>query len=201
AGEQRDTLAVLASRYLATLRRSGTTGAETRFITDRGADLPWLIGFAATLFPQAPIIHVLRHPVDIVLSGFAQDRLYAGNAGVTLASLARLYDAQMQAIAHIRGQMTLRYFPVRYEDMVLDPAATLGTVLDFIAIQADPVALLTAPPRTVPRAPTHRVLQQAPYRRSLYRHRAFGAVFDDAMPILTPWIERLGYDRAERIAA
>ncbi|MCU4159201.1 sulfotransferase [Acidiphilium sp. AL] len=201
AGEQRDALPMLAQRYLATLRGSATIGADSRFVTDRGAELPWLIGFAAALFPDAPVIHVLRHPLDVVLSGFAQDKLYEGNAGVTLASLARLYDAQMQAIAQVRGQTTLRYLPIRYEDMVRDPAAALGQVLDFLAVAADPATLLAAPPRAVPRAPAHRVLQQKPHRRGLYRHRGFGAVFDEAMPILAPWIERLGYAAPERIAA
>ncbi len=193
AGDQRDILPMLANRYLAILRASGVSTAESRFVTDRHPDLPWLLGFAATLFPTAPVIHVLRHPLDIALSGFAQDKLYEGNAGVTLAGMATLFDAQMNAIAQVRGQTTLRYLPIRYEDLVRDPAGTLRLVLDFIGITADVHALLDTPPRAIPRAPGHRLVQLPPHRRSLYRHRSFGAVFDEALPILTPWIERLGY--------
>lgn len=201
AGEPRDSLAMLANRYVASLRAAGTITQETRFVTDRHPELPWMLGFAAALFPDAPVVHVLRHPLDIVLSGFTQDRLYEGNAGVSLAGFARLYDAQMNAIAQVRGQTTLRYLPVRYEDLVSDPARVLGHVLDFIGAAGDPVTMLDAPPRPVPRVPAHRVLYRRPHRNSLYRHQRFGVVFDEAMPVLAPWIERLGYADSGVLAA
>ncbi|MGC9269086.1 sulfotransferase [Acidiphilium sp.] len=200
AGDQRDVLPMLANRYIAMLRGGGVITAETRFVTDRNPDLPWLLGLAGALFPTAPIIHVLRHPLDVTLSGFAQDKLYEGNAGVTLASMAALYDAQMNAISQIRGQTTLRYLPVRYEDLVQAPLATIARVLDFIGIATDPATLLAAPPRAVPRTPAHRVVQQPIHQRSRYRHRAFGPVFAEAAPLLAPWIERLGYAEPQEIA-
>ncbi|HET9147308.1 MAG TPA: sulfotransferase, partial [Acetobacteraceae bacterium] len=201
AGEARAVLPMLAERYLALLRERGVITGETRFVTDRSPGLPWTLGLAALLFPAAPVIHLLRHPLDVVLSGFAQDRLYEGGAGVTLESLARLYDIQMSMIGHFRGQMTLRYLPVRYEELVADPQATLRRVLDFIGIRADPAGLLAAPPRPVPRAPEHQALREPPHRRGLYRHRAFGPVLAEAMPPLEPWLERLGYRGAAREAA
>ncbi|ABQ29486.1 tetratricopeptide repeat-containing sulfotransferase family protein [Acidiphilium cryptum] len=193
AGEAQDIPAILASRYVALIRAAGIVGPQARFVTDRHPELPWLLGLANTLFPGAPVIHVLRHPLDVVLSGFAQDRLYEGNAGVTLASLARLYDAQMNAIAHVRGQTTMRYLPVRYEDLVTDTEATLRRVLDFIGLAADPAAMIAAPPRAVPRVPAYRAELEPPHRRGVFRHRRFGDVFGEAMPVLAPWIERLGY--------
>ena len=201
AGEARDVLPVLATRYLALLRASGTITAATRHVTDRSPDLVWNLGLAGLLFPDALIIHVLRHPLDVVLSSFAQDRLYEGNAGATLESLARLYDIQMSMIAHFRGQMTLRYLPIRYEEMVIDPAGTLAKVFSFTGIAADPAEVLAQPPRAVPRAPTYQILREKPHQRSLYRHRKFGPVFGDIMPLLTPWIEKLGYVQPARQAA
>ena len=200
-GEARDIPAILASRYVALLRAAGIIGPRARFVTDRHPELPWLLGLANTLFPEAPVIHVLRHPLDVVLSGFAQDRLYEGNAGVTLASLARLYDAQMDAIAHVRGQTTMRYLPVRYEDLVTDTEATLRRVLDFIGLAADPAAMIAAPPRAVPRVPAYRAELDPPHRRGLFRHRRFGDIFGEAMPVLAPWIERLGYAVAPELSA
>ncbi len=201
AGESREALPALAARYNALLRASGVTTASSTHVTDRSPDLAWTLGLAGLLFPDAPVIHVLRHPLDVVLSGFAQDRLYDGNAGATLESLARLYHIQMSMIAHFRGQMTLRYLPVRYEDIVSDPAGALQKIFAFAGIAADPDELLAKPPRALPRAPSHQVLREPPHRRSLYRHRKFGPIFADVMPLLAPWIETLGYDQAERQAA
>lgn len=193
-GNSYEILEILAARYLKTLQDTGITQAKTKFVTDRHADLPWLLGFAALLFPQAPIIHVLRHPLDVVLSGFAQDKLYEGNAGITLGSVAHLYDHQMRAISHIRGQMTLRYLPIRYEDLVTNPTETMQRVHRFIGLTgANPQALLAAPWRAVPRVPAYRAELEPLHQLSLNRHQRFGNMLTDIMPLLSPWIERLGY--------
>lgn len=201
AGEPREILPMLSARYLSRLATLGITTAETSFVTDRDADLCWHLGLAALLFPDAPVIHVLRHPLDVVLSRYAQDRLGLGNAGVTLESLGRLYDAEMQAIAHVRGQITLRYLPVRYEDLVEAPAATLARVLDFAGIAADAHATVAAAPRRLNRAPTWQVIRENLHHRGRFRHRGFGDVFGEVQPIVRPWIESLGYDTAELAAA
>lgn len=201
AGEPRDTVSMLAARYLNRLATLGITTGETRFVTDRDADLPWSLGLAALLFPDAPIVHVLRHPLDVVLSRYAQDKLALGNAGVTLDSVGRLYDAEMQAIAYIRGQMTLRYLPLRYEDLVEAPAATLARVLDFVGIPGEADTILASEPRKAPRAPTWQVMREPIHRRGRFRHLGFGDVFGEVLPIVKPWIEALGYDDAAREAA
>lgn len=189
---------MLAARYHHTLKAAGVTGAQTRFVTDRHAELPWLLGLAVFLFPQAPVIHLLRHPLDVVLSIYATDKVYEGGAGLTLLSAAQLYDVQMQAIAHVRGQMTMRYLPLRYEELVTDPALTLCRVHDFIGLSGeDPQALVTALPRKVPRVPVYRTWLEPVHQRGLGRHKKFGAAFNEVLPLLTPWIERLGYGRAQ----
>ena len=201
AGDARDLIPMLGARYLRSLQSTGIATAETRFVTDRNAELPWFLGLGAMLFPTAPVIHVLRHPLDVGLSCFAQDRLYPGNAGVTLESAAKFYDSSMAAIGHIRGQMTLRYLPIRYEDLVTAPVATLSKVLDFIGINADAATALTAPARKLPRAPAYAVLREKLHRRSLYRHQHFATQLDPMRPLLDPWINTLGYAQTAQQAA
>lgn len=193
-GESYEIPALLSARYLRTLKEAGVTKAGTKFVTDRHADLPWLLGFAALLFPEAPVIHVLRHPLDVVLSSFAQDSLYEGNAGVTLNSSAQLYDHQMHAISHIRAQMTLRYLPVRYENLVEKPKETLQKVHRFIGLtEANSQAMVETPWRALPRVPAYRAEMEQLHKFGLNRHRNFENIFAEVMPLLSPWIERLGY--------
>lgn len=187
--------AMLAARYQQQLLDAGLAGPDTLFVTDRNEALPWLLGLALTLFPQAPVIHVLRHPVDVVLSCFTRDQIFEGNAGLTLVGLAQLYDQQMQAITHLRGQMTMRYLPVHYEALVTDPAASLQRIYDFMRLTAaDPAALLATPPRPMSRVPVYRTYMTGVHRERLYRHRRFGDAFAACLPWLAPWIERLGYE-------
>lgn len=192
----------LRAHYLEAL--ANITTPQSRFITDRAPDNHWHLGLIKLLFPDAPIIHVIRHPLDIALSNFGQDKTLEANAQVSMPAIARHYDVTMSLIKHFRGQLTLRYLPVRYEDMVSSPAATLTKVLDFIGAEHSTLpaeAVLQAnafQPQN--RIPAHAIMQEPLHRRGLYRYRAYEAelpgLFSEIRPILAPWIAELGYGDA-----
>jgi tetratricopeptide (TPR) repeat protein len=189
----------LRNHYLDGL--TGMITPQTKFITDRAPDNHWHLGLIKLLFPDAPIIHLIRHPLDIALSNFGQDKALEANAQVSMPAIARHYDFTMSLIKHFRGQLTLRYLPVRYEDLVTNPTATLTTVLNFIG--ADPAGL---PAEAILRAndfqpqnrmPAHAIMREPMHQRGLYRYRAYEAerpaLFSDIRPIMDPWIAELGY--------
>jgi tetratricopeptide (TPR) repeat protein len=194
----------LRQRYEAARAQLGLARPEVKFITDRGASNHWQLGLIKLLFPEAPIIHVLRHPLDVMLSNLAQDRRIEGNCGVSMPALARHYALVMSMIRHFRGQLTLRYLPVRYEDMVSDPAVSLGRVLEFIG--AEPASL---PPEAVLRAnnamppgpiPAHFSGREPVHARGVYRYREYiremPNLFAEVQETLAPWIAELGYKEA-----
>ncbi|WP_284258083.1 tetratricopeptide repeat-containing sulfotransferase family protein [Acidocella aquatica] len=191
----------LRQRYEEARNQLGLARPGVQFITDRSASNHWQLGLIKLLFPDAPVIHVLRHPLDVMLSNLGQDRRLEANCGVSMLALARHYALVMSLIRHFRGQLTLRYLPVRYEDLVSDTAASLRRVVEFAG--ADPAAV---PPEAVLRAnsamppgpvPAHFSGREAVHGRGLYRHRAYQtqmpALFAEVREILDPWIAELGY--------
>ncbi len=192
----------LRSRYQA-LREGGEHTGTSRFITDRSADNHWHLGLIKLLFPNAPILHVIRHPLDVMLSNLAQERKLEANCGVSLVALARHYDLTMSLIRHYRAQLTLRYLPVRYEALVQAPAATVAEVLGFIGPEAGQVpdeAVLRDNRAAANPVPQHFAVRETVHRRGLYRYRAYEAavpnLFSEVRPILQPWIRELGYEDA-----
>ncbi len=201
-GETQSLPGDLRRRYLATLRDTGI-GPEAAYVTDRGPDNHWHIGLMKLLFPESPIIHVIRHPYDVLLGNFAHDRRLEANCGVSLATLARHYDFTMNLIKHFRGQLTLRYFPVRYEDMVSEPAATLRELLAFIGAGGrvpDEFSLRANEFLATPRIPGHVAVQQPIHGRNRFKYRAYEALmpnlFSEIRPLIDPWIAELGYGDA-----
>ena len=75
--------------------RLGLVRPGVRFITDRAFSNFWHIGLIKLLYPEAPIIHVLRHPYDLMLANMAHDRKFEGNAQAGLPAHGALLWACM----------------------------------------------------------------------------------------------------------
>ena len=203
-GDGLDLPARLRDRYAEARAAAGLAAPGVRFVTDRSPGNVWHLGLIKLLFPDALVIHVLRHPFDVMLSNLGQERKLEANAGVSLTALARHYDLVMSMIRHYRGQLTLRYLPIRYEELVIHPKETLTHILNNLgvdpALAPETAALRHNNLPATPRLPAHMVTRGPIHPRGLNRHRAYEAVapklFQEVRPILTPWIEELGYGAA-----
>ncbi len=119
-GEQRDGLAVLRDHYLRGAERLGALDRGIPFFTDKMPLNETHMGLAALLFPDAPMIHVLRHPLDVVLSVFGTLLTHGFNCAAELGTIALHYARMAEFVAHVRREMALDVLMIRYEDMVAD---------------------------------------------------------------------------------
>lgn len=189
-----------SARYLRELRDAGIVTEAHKFVTLRAPGNAWHLGLIKLLFPEAPVIHLIRHPLDTVINNFGRDKKLEAGCGVSLDALARHYDLTMSLIRHYRGQLTLRYLPIRYETLVTEPAQTLRDVQDFIgAAVATPADSLLRGNRVMQatRYPGHVIAQQPIHARGIFQYLGFEAaapnLFREIRPILAPWINELGY--------
>jgi Tfp pilus assembly protein PilF len=199
-GDGQRRLAGLRRAYLENLAASGIVTDKDQFVTQRAAGDFWHLGMIKMLFPEAPIIHLLRHPLDIAVTNFCRDANLEADCAVSLAAIGQHYDLTMSMIRHYRGQLTLRYLPVRYETLVADPAAALRQILDFIGADAaipDAAELRANRTANTSRVPGHAVTQRAIDTNGVNIFQKFEAaapnLFTEIRPILAPWIDALGY--------
>jgi hypothetical protein len=151
------------------------------------------LGLIALLFPQAPLIHVIRHPLDIMVSAMSNMFTHGFFCSSALETAARHYVRVMGLVQHYRAEMTLRYLAIRYEDMVEDQAATVGAMLDFIGEPFDPGCLRFEENRRYARTASYAQVTEKLYSSSRFRYRHYRKHLEPAIPILKPVIERLGY--------
>ena len=199
-GERRHLPAQLSERFVDQIISAGVAPPGRHFVTLRASNDAWHLGLIKLLFADAPVIHLLRHPLDVAVNNFGRDKKLEANAGVSLMALAQHYDLTMSLIRHYRGQLALRYLPIRYENLVSEPVATLRMVQDFIgAGGATPAESLLRANQAAPaaRRPGHVIGQQPIHMRGIFAHLAFEAaapnLFSEIRPILNPWIAELGY--------
>lgn len=136
-------------------------------------DLPLI----AKLFPNAKTLVIVCDPRDAVLKAF---RYQAGSPAFSLEQCARAY-AGIQTLAEAcRARLPLTFHDVRYEELVDDFASVVGRALAFLDIKV---------PRGLP------ALSQRT-RESAGAWRRYAQQLAPVLPILEPWIAKLGYPAA-----
>ncbi len=193
-GDRQYELENLRDYYLQRVRHLAIMEPGAVWFTDKMPLNETHLGLIGLLFPAAPIIHVLRHPADIVLSVFANQLTHGFFCAAELESAARHYVLIANLVAHYRSEMLLRYLPVRYEDVVDDQEGAVRRMLDFIGEPFDPACLKFHENRRYARTASYAQVTEKLYDRSRYRHRHYREQLAPVMSLLAPVIERLGYE-------
>lgn len=150
------------------------------------------------LFPKAKFILAERHPYDVVLSCFMANFQpnYAMRSFTDLEEAARTYDAVFTAWETATGLLDIPFRTVRYERLVVDPAAELKPLVEWLGLGWDDrLTDHTASARARGRVQTASYSQigEPLYTRALDRWRHYREQLSPIIPILEPWAKRLGY--------
>jgi tetratricopeptide (TPR) repeat protein len=192
-GDRRHGLDELRDYYLERVRQLGIVEDGALWFTDKMPLNETHLGLIALIFPRSPLIHVLRHPLDIVLSTFSNHLTHGFYCSYALESAARHLALTLDLVEHYRGQMTLRYLPIRYEEIVDDQEAAIRRMLDFIGEPFDDRCLAFHENRRYARTASYAQVTEKLYDRSRYRYRHYRKELEPAVAILEPVIKRLGY--------
>src|SRR6185437_11662376 len=92
-----------------------------------------------------------------------------------------------------RREMTLRYLPVRYENIVEDQEENVRRLLAFIGEDFDASCLAFHENQRYARTASYAQVTEQLYDRSRYRYRRYLRYLEPVIPVLRPAIERLGY--------
>jgi tetratricopeptide (TPR) repeat protein len=151
------------------------------------------LGLIALIFPKAPLIHVVRHPLDVMVSIMGNMLTHGFHCASSLVSAATHYVRTMQLVAHYKAEIDLHLHTLRYEDLLTQPEEQLRTLCDFLSVGYEPASLVFHESRHHSRTASYAQVKEPLYDRSRYRYRHYRDELAPAVPILAPWIEKLGY--------
>jgi tetratricopeptide (TPR) repeat protein len=191
--DHRDDLENLRDHYLRKVAQLGTVPATAAWFTDKMPLNETHLGLISLLFPQAPLIHVLRHPLDVVLSVYSNLLTHGYYCAYALETAAQHYALIADLVDSYTNELNLNYLAVRYEDMVAGQEATIRGVLDFIGAAFDPLCLAFHENRRYARTASYAQVTEKLYGRSCFRYRNYLPQLAPVIPILQPAMDRLGY--------
>ncbi len=150
---------------------------------------------AARLFPQAKVLLALRDPRDVVLSAFRR-RIAMSQTMYELTTLARTagyYDAVMRLAEIYRRTLGLPVLELRHEDLLADFAAQTRRICDFLGLPWTAGLEDFAARRRDIKTPSGPQLAHGLSAEGPGQWRRYQAQLESVIPVLRPWIDRLGY--------
>lgn len=192
-GDQRAGLDNLRDYYLQKVAQMGILRGGAAWFTDKMPLNETHLALIALLFPEAPLIHVIRHPLDIMVSAISNHFTHGFHCASALETAAQHYVKVMGLVQHYRAEMTLRYMPIRYENIVEDQEQSVRRMLDFVGVEFDPLCLQFHENHRYARTASYAQVTEKLYDRSRYRYRRYLKHLEPVIPILAPTIERLEY--------
>lgn len=190
-------IAALRQDYFAIAREHGWD--DRRWLVDKQPLNMTNVPLIRRLFPQARFILAERHPYDVVLSCFmANFQLnFAMRSFTSLEEAALTYDAVFSSWERATRLFAIDFRTVRYERLVVDPAAELKPLVDWLGLEwADGLLdhRASAEARGRVRTASYSQIGEPLYQRARYRWKRYAAELAPVIPILKPWAERLGYE-------
>lgn len=105
--------------------------ASGKRIVDKSMGNSFVVGPILLAFPNARIVHLQRHPLDIIYSCYKQYFGVGYNFIFDLKSAAQHYKIYTATMAHWKSLFPDRITTVRYEDLIDNPKGTLRSLLEF----------------------------------------------------------------------
>lgn len=148
--------------------------ADAQRVVDKAPVNCDYLGVIHSVFPNARIIYMRRHPIDTCLSCYFQKFVLSLNYTMDLADLADYYQRHQRLMAHWHTVLPPgTILEVPYEELVADQEGWSRRILEFIGLEwHEQVLEFQDTKRTVATASTWQVRQKI-YRNSVGRFRNY----------------------------
>ena len=117
--------------YLNAARQNATSWFD--YFVDKLPDNSFNLGFAAALVPNARVVHIMRHPLDVMLSIYFQ-RFRSVQYSFRPADILHHYRNYQRVMDHWRTHLPLEMVELRYENLVQDVDFARGWLWDHLGL-------------------------------------------------------------------
>ena len=153
-------------------------------LVDKMPDNSFNIGFIKCLLPEARFIHIMRHPLDTMLSIWFQ-RFNSVPYAFSIEHMAHHYRAYLKVMEHWRTVLPDQLIEIRYENLIRDPSQAQSRLFALLGLPEEIINMPSSSAEQVQSTASRWQVRQPVYRTSQEKWRLYKAH-------LGPLIEALG---------
>lgn len=179
--------------YLALAEQANLVSGGHRYFVDKMPFNEVYLPLIRMAFPAAPVIHVVRHPLDVCVSMMSHHFTHGFNCGYRIEDIAAHLAAVFDLTEHYRREGHPEPCLLRYEDLVSGQEATTRRLLEHIGLPFEEACLRFDETRRYAPTPSYAQVTERLNDRSVGRHRHYEGHLKPFLPQLQPMIEAMNY--------
>lgn len=148
-------------------------------------------------FPQARIVRVVRHPLDVCVSMLSHNMTHGFNCGYRIEDIVHHLLAVADLDAHYARELSAvdlnREWVLGYENFVADQQGETRRLLDFLGLPFEEACLSFHRNRRYAPTPSYAQVTERLNDRSIGRHRHYARQLAPLLPKLQPLLAARGY--------
>jgi Tfp pilus assembly protein PilF len=179
--------------YLARCEQYGLLAPGARYFTDKTPFNEIWLPLILMAFPQAKIVRVVRHPLDVCVSMLANHMTHGFNCGYRIEDIVHHVSAVSDLEAHYAREIPAAIHELRYERFIAEQRAETVRLLEHLELGFEGACLsFHENPRYAP-TPSYAQVTERLNERSISRHRCYSAQLAPFLPRLQPMLQARGY--------
>ena len=170
AADRRHAATLFRDHYFARADAQGLTNGPQRFFTDKMPFNEIWLPLLRMAFPQAKIVHIVRHPFDVCVSMMANHFTHGFNCGYRIEDIVHHLAAVHDLVASYRAALGTVDFTLKYESLVSNQEAETRRLLDYLGLPFEEACLRFHESRRYAPTPSYAQVAQKMNDKSVDRH-------------------------------
>lgn len=192
-GDKQNAIASMQADYLAKANLRGLQHSNVQYFTDKMPLNETHLGLIDRIFPRSPKVHLIRHPLDVVLSNFFTELTHGYHQGQDLVTAAQHYVSTMDLVFHYRRELDSNCYTLRYEELIDDIDGGVRDLLNYIDLPFEKQCLDFHQNKSHTKTASYAQVTQPLYSSSKFRYKSYLKYLEPVICELEGTIKKLGY--------
>jgi hypothetical protein len=159
--------------YLARAEQYGLLQSSSGYFTDKMPFNEIYLPLIKMAFPNAKIVRVVRHPLDVCVSMLSNNMTHGFHCGYRIEDISNHLAAAYDLVEHYGKEFELNELVLRYETLVADQAGETRKLLDYLGLPFEPACLEFHENRRYAPTPSYAQVTEKLNDRSIGRHKHY----------------------------
>ena len=179
--------------YLARAESHGLLAPGADFFTDKMPLNELYLPLLRMAFPEAPVVAVARHPLDVMVSVMAHDMTHGFNCGYALGDAAHHFAAVSALDAYYRDGLGIARHELVYERFVAGQESETARLMAHLGLGMEAAQLRFHESARFAPTPSYAQVQEPLNDRSIGRWRNYARELGPVRDVLNEAVTRAGY--------